>query len=143
MPLTGDKENNLRHRRQVKWQTISCAYRGDVLSLYRMQDTSLELKPINDVSDDFAELRKHHAIYVDKTAFIRDLVSDENSKFVFASRPRRFGKSLTISTLKYLFQGRRDLFTGLAIDKSDWEWKKHPIIHFAFNDELYAARPAR
>ena len=109
---------------------------GDVLSLYRMQDTTLELKPINDVSDDFAELRKHHAIYVDKTAFIRDLVSDENSKVVFASRPRRFGKSLTVSTLKYLFQGRRDLFTGLAIDKSDWEWKKHPVIHFAFNDVI-------
>ncbi len=99
-----------------------------------MHDTSLELKPINDVSDDFAELRKHKAIYVDKTSFIHNLVSDENSKIVFASRPRRFGKSLTISTLKYLFQGRRDLFTGLAIDKSGWKWKKHPVIHFAFND---------
>ncbi|MBP5542701.1 MAG: AAA family ATPase [Kiritimatiellae bacterium] len=101
-----------------------------------MQNATQNLRPINDVSDDFAELRKHHAIYVDKTSFIHELVSDENSKVVFVSRPRRFGKSLTVSTLKYLFQGRRDLFTGLAIDRSDWEWKKHPVIHFAFNDVI-------
>ena len=93
-----------------------------------------QLRPINDVSDDFAVLRKNHAIYVDKTAYVLHLISDLNSNIVFASRPRRFGKSLTISTLKYIFQGRRDLFAGLAIDKSGWEWKKHPIIHFAFND---------
>ena len=99
-----------------------------------MQNATPELRPINDVSDDFAVLRKNHAVYVDKTAHILHLISDLNSNIVFASRPRRFGKSLTISTLKYIFQGRRDLFAGLAIDKSGWEWKKHPIIHFAFND---------
>jgi hypothetical protein len=99
-----------------------------------MQNAMPQLRPINDVSDDFAVLRKNHAIYVDKTAYILHLISDLNSNIVFASRPRRFGKSLTISTLKYIFQGRRELFAGLAIDKSGWEWKKHPIIHFAFND---------
>ena len=99
-----------------------------------MQNATGKARPINDVSDDFAELRKHQAIYVDKTSFIHDLVSDENSKVVFASRPRRFGKSLTVSTLKYLFQGRRDLFTGLSIDKSDWDWKRHPVIYFRFNE---------
>ena len=99
-----------------------------------MQNAMPQLRPINDVSDDFAVLRKNHAIYVDKTAYVLHLISDLNSNIVFASRPRRFGKSLTISTLKYIFQGRRDLFAGLAIDKSGWEWKKHPIIHFAFND---------
>ncbi len=99
-----------------------------------MQNATPQLRPINDVSDDFAVLRKNHAIYVDKTAYILHLISDLNSNIVFASRPRRFGKSLTISTLKYIFQGRRDMFAGLAIDKSGWEWKKHPIIHFAFND---------
>ena len=99
-----------------------------------MQNATPELRPINDVSDDFAVLRKNHAVYVDKTAYVLRLISDLNSNIVFASRPRRFGKSLTISTLKYIFQGRRDLFAGLAIDKSGWEWKKHPIIHFAFND---------
>ncbi len=101
-----------------------------------MQNDASKLRPINDVSDDFAELRKHNAIYVDKTSFIHNLVSDENSKVVFVSRPRRFGKSLTVSTLKNLFKGRRDLFEGLAIDKSDWAWKKHPVIHFAFNDVI-------
>ena len=99
-----------------------------------MQNATPELRPINDVSDDFAVLRNNHAIYVDKTAYILHLISDLNSNIVFASRPRRFGKSLTISPLKYIFQGRRDLFAGLAIDKSGWEWRKHPIIHFAFND---------
>ena len=99
-----------------------------------MQDTERALPKINDVSDDFAELRKNNAIYVDKTAFIHGLVSDQNSKIVFVSRPRRFGKSLTVSLLKNLFEGKRELFKGLAIEKTDWKWLKHPVIHFSFND---------
>ena len=50
------------------------------------------------------------------------------------SRPRRFGKSLTVSAFRALFSGRRELFEGLAIDKTDWTWEKYPIIHFEFND---------
>ena len=98
-----------------------------------MQDTERSLPKINDVSDDFAELRKNDAIYVDKTAFVHKLVSDPNSKIVFVSRPRRFGKSLTVSLLKNLFAGRRELFKGLAIEQTDWKWLKHPVIHFDFN----------
>ena len=98
-----------------------------------MDNTELELPPINDVSDDFAVLRRSGAIYVDKTAFVHRLVSDRNSNIVFVSRPRRFGKSLTVSLLKNLFEGRRELFDGLAIANTDWKWLKHPVIHFDFN----------
>jgi hypothetical protein len=66
--------------------------------------------------------------------FIHRLVVDENANLFFISRPRRFGKSLTISALKALFSGRRELFEGLAIDKTDWKWEKYPVIHFEFND---------
>jgi len=66
--------------------------------------------------------------------FMHRLVADSNSKLFFVSRPRRFGKSLTVSALKALFSGRRELFEGLAIDKTDWKWEKYPIIHFEFND---------
>ena len=92
------------------------------------------MKRINTGSSDFSDLRKENVIYVDKTAYIHRLVSDEENKVLFISRPRRFGKSLTISALKYLFEGRRDLFRGLDIDKSDWTWRTHPVIHFRFNE---------
>ncbi len=62
------------------------------------------------------------------------LISSVNASLFFVSRPRRFGKSLTISALKAIFQGRRELFEGLAIDKTDWAWEKYPVIHFEFND---------
>ncbi len=92
------------------------------------------MKRINTSSSDFADLRKENVLYVDKTAYMHRMISDEENKVLFISRPRRFGKSLTISALKYLFEGRRDLFKGLAIDKSDWKWRTHPVIHFRFND---------
>ena len=66
--------------------------------------------------------------------YMHRLISTKGSKLVFVSRPRRFGKSLTISALKAIFQGRRELFEGLEIDKTDWGWEKYPIIHFEFND---------
>ena len=66
--------------------------------------------------------------------YMHRLISTKGSKLVFVSRPRRFGKSLTISALKAIFQGRRELFEGLAIDKTDWAWEKYPVIHFEFND---------
>ena len=70
--------------------------------------------------------------YVDKTALLYDLASPTVDSQLFISRPRRFGKSLMLSTLKAMFEGRRDLFKGLAIDKLPWEgWKvKHPVYSF-------------
>ena len=92
------------------------------------------MRPIATDTADFPSLRRDGKIYVDKTMYIHRLVTDCNTKLFFMSRPRRFGKSLTISALKALFQGRRELFEGLYIDKTDWKWEKYPIIHFEFND---------
>ena len=92
------------------------------------------MKPIATDTADFPSLRKDGCIYVDKTMYLHRLISTKGSKLVFVSRPRRFGKSLTISALKAIFQGRRELFEGLKINETDWEWEKYPIIHFEFND---------
>ena len=92
------------------------------------------MRPLATDTHDFPSIRKDGKIYVDKTMFMHRLVADENAKLFFASRPRRFGKSLTVSAFKALFSGRRDLFEGLAIDKENWKWEKYPIIHFEFND---------
>ena len=92
------------------------------------------MKKINTGSSDFSDLRKENVIYVDKTAYMRRLASDEENKVVFMSRPRRFGKSLTVSAFKALFQGRRELFRGLDIERLGWNWQTHPVIHFRFNE---------
>ena len=77
---------------------------------------------------DFESIREKGRIYVDKTDLIYKLTQE--SKFVFLSRPRRFGKSLLCSTLKYYFEGRKDLFEGLAIGELEKDWKQHPVLHF-------------
>ena len=77
---------------------------------------------------DFERIRQDGRIYIDKTDLIYKLTSE--SQFVFLSRPRRFGKSLLCSTLKYYFQGRKDLFEGLAIAELEKDWKQHPVLHF-------------
>ena len=92
------------------------------------------MRPIATDTHDFPSLRSDGKIYVDKTMFMHRLATDPNARLFFISRPRRFGKSLTVSALKAIFSGRRELFEGLAIDKTDWKWEKYPIIHFEFND---------
>ena len=92
------------------------------------------MRPIATDTADFPLLRKQDCIYVDKTMYMHRLVSSVGTKLFFISRPRRFGKSLTVSALKALFSARRELFEGLYIDKTDWQWEKYPIIHFEFND---------
>ena len=77
---------------------------------------------------DFERIRQDGRIYIDKTDLIFKLTRE--SQFVFLSRPRRFGKSLLCSTLKYYFQGRKDLFEGLAIGELEKDWKQHPVLHF-------------
>lgn len=75
--------------------------------------------------------------YVDKTHLIAQLVKD--GQYIFLSRPRRFGKSLLLSTLHAYFDGRRDLFKGLAIDSMDMDWEPRPVLHFDLNSEDYSA----
>lgn len=78
---------------------------------------------------DFAEIREGGFVYVDKTRYIYDLANTEGDA-IFLNRPRRFGKSLLCSTLKYYFQGRRDLFEGLSIDELETKWTQYPVLHF-------------
>ena len=90
-----------------------------------------KLPPISIDSSDFPKMRNKGCVYVDKTAYFHKLISGDNDCF-FLARPRRFGKSLMISTLKAIFEGRRDLFEDLSISKSDWTWEKYPVLYFNF-----------
>ena len=88
---------------------------------------------------DFEKLRTGGYLYIDKTDHIYRLVSE--GSYYFLSRPRRFGKSLLITTLKALFLGKRELFKGLAIDqKEDWDWTVHPVMHLDLNTEKYDSK---
>ena len=88
------------------------------------------MKPIAKNNCDFPSLRKSGCLYIDKTAWLARLATDPEAFFFFLARPRRFGKSLMISTLEAMFQGKRELFEGLAIMDTDWDWKKkYPVIH--------------
>lgn len=81
----------------------------------------------------FAHIQTDNHIYVDKTKLIYDLVNGQHGYYFFLSRPRRFGKSLLISTLKELFLGNKQLFEGLWINTSDYSWQKHPVILLDFS----------
>jgi len=85
---------------------------------------------------DFPKIREGNYVYADKTACIHRLITGSEGAF-FLSRPRRFGKSLLCSTLGAIFEGRRELFKGLAIDALEWEWKKHPVIRIDLNPGNY------
>lgn len=74
----------------------------------------------------FPEIIEQGYLYVDKTAIIYDLV--KRTKYVFLSRPRRFGKSLLLSTLQAYFQGRKDLFKGLAMENLEQDWTQYPVL---------------
>ena len=82
---------------------------------------------------DFESIIKGGYVYVDKTALIYRLVTE--GKIYFLSRPRRFGKSLLVSTLDAYFKGIKDLFKGLAIDELEKEWAEYPVFHIDFNGE--------
>ena len=85
---------------------------------------------------DFGNIRKDGFVYVDKTAYISLLL--KGSKYYFLARPRRFGKSLFVSTLEYFFSGERELFKGLEIEKYNWDWTKYPVIHIDFGPSSYS-----
>ncbi|MBR6057389.1 MAG: AAA family ATPase [Victivallales bacterium] len=97
------------------------------------------LQPIPTDTHDFPEIRGNGCIYVDKTAFFHRLITRKDARRFFIARPRRFGKSLMISTLKAIFDGRRELFDGLAISRTDWEWEQYPVLNFDFS---LAAQPS-
>lgn len=84
---------------------------------------------------DFAKLRENDFVYVDKTDMMFDIT--KNDGVYFLSRPRRFGKSLLVSTIKYYFEGRHDLFKGLKIESLEKEWETYPVFEIDFNGSNY------
>jgi hypothetical protein len=88
---------------------------------------------------DFESLRKDGYLYIDKTELIYKMI--KGGRYYFLSRPRRFGKSLLMSTIHAIFDGKRELFDGLAIaDKTDMDWAMHPVLHLDLNTNKYDAK---
>jgi hypothetical protein len=95
-----------------------------------LQNTTPELLyPVG--MQDFAKIRNYNLAYVDKTGLIYNLTHIPG--YIFLSRPRRFGKSLLCSTMKYYFEGRKELFKGLAIEQLEQEWIAYPVIHLSLS----------
>ena len=86
----------------------------------------------------FGEVRREGYAYVDKTALMWKMVSE--GKYYFLSRPRRFGKSLMVSTLEAFFSGKRELFKGLYVDSVQWDWQQYPILHIDLNVKKYETK---
>lgn len=84
---------------------------------------------------DFAKLRENDSVYVDKTDMVFELVKSDGVYFL--SRPRRFGKSLLVSTIKYYFEGRRELFKGLRMEALEKKWDAYPVFEIDFNGSNY------
>ena len=84
---------------------------------------------------DFEDLRNRKCVYVDKTAFIYKLAHE--GKPYFLSRPRRFGKSLLLSTMEYYFLGKKELFHGLAIENLEKDWTEYPVLKISFGMNSY------
>ena len=78
----------------------------------------------------FREIIDNNLLYVDKTEYVYRMTHG-SGKYFFLSRPRRFGKSLLISTFESYFEGKKELFQGLSIDKLEEEWTVYPVLHFS------------
>lgn len=87
----------------------------------------------------FRELREDGCVYVDKTQYIAKIV-ESKIRYWFLARPRRFGKSLFLSTLEYFYKGERELFKGLFIDSAEWKWEAYPVLRLDLNTEKYKER---
>ena len=105
--------------------SVACRQTDGAMMCYNAR-----MKPIATNIADFETLRKEGLLYVDKTAHLHRLITKPGSTFFFCARPRRFGKSLSVTTLKSIFLGHREFFDGLAIAKTDYDWKPHAVIHF-------------
>ena len=85
----------------------------------------------------FKKIRDNQFLYVDKTALVYELANSGGSYFL--SRPRRFGKSLLISTFEAYFKGQKELFEGLAIEQLEKDWITYPVLHIDLNAEKFDA----
>ena len=89
----------------------------------------------------FSELINKNYLYIDKTEFVYKMANTP-SKYLFLSRPRRFGKSLLTSTLHAYFEGRKELFAGLAIEKLERDWTEYPVLHFDMSTAKHVDKDA-
>lgn len=96
-------------------------------------DHTFRIYPIG--IQNFGQLRNNNNVCVDKTALIYKLAN--TNSIYFLSRPRRFGKSLLVSTLDAYFRGKKELFQGLAIERLEKEWKAYPVLHIDFSMTKY------
>lgn len=94
------------------------------------------MKTINTSYSSFETIINYNFLYVDKTQYIYKMIAS-GPQMIFCARPRRFGKSLTLSTLEAIFRGKRELFKGLYIDSTDYDWKEYPVIHVDFGAITY------
>lgn len=92
-----------------------------------MDSKTLKRLPVGIQS--FEKLREQDCLYIDKTAYIHEMIHLSN--YIFLSRPRRFGKSLLVSTIQSYFEGKKDLFKGLYIDRVEKEWTEYPVLRFS------------
>ena len=86
---------------------------------------------------DFESIRRDNYVYVDKTELVYNL-SHGSGKYFFLGRPRRFGKSLLVSTMEAYFCGRKELFDGLAIAELEKEWNQYPVLRFDLTGQSYS-----
>lgn len=93
-----------------------------------------DIYPIGQQS--FETLRNNDLLYVDKTEFVHRLATS-GSQYFFLARPRRFGKSLFLSTLQCFFEAKRNLFHGLYVDSTDWKWEPYPVLRLDLNMNRY------
>ncbi|MBN2651458.1 MAG: AAA family ATPase, partial [Spirochaetales bacterium] len=80
---------------------------------------------------DYEKIITRDRLYVDKTRLIYKMISEND--YIFLSRPRRFGKSLTLSTIDAIFSGKKELFTGTFMETADWDWETYPVLRFDFS----------
>ena len=89
----------------------------------------------------FSELVNKQYLYIDKTEYVYRMAHGDSS-YLFLNRPRRFGKSLLTSTLHAYFEGRKELFKGLAIEQLETEWTPYPVLHFDMSTAKHADKEA-
>ena len=92
-----------------------------------MENKTLKRLPVG--IQTYEKIVEQDCLYVDKTEYICKMINLGN--YIFLSRPRRFGKSLLVSTLQAYFEGRREMFTGLYIDDVEKEWTAYPVLRFS------------
>lgn len=91
-----------------------------------MENITLKRLPVG--IQTYSEIMEKDYLYIDKTAFIVKMIN--LSKYIFLSRPRRFGKSLLVSTLQAYFEGRKELFNGRYIHRVEKDWTVYPVLRF-------------